>query len=130
MGDVYPYIEFFFKPNPGTENYVIEHLPVNVRRVVAGLRMGCLPLEVETGRYVGTPYDQRICKHCKNAPEDREHFLLICPALADLQNALYSTRSQGCIQTFLLLKLQRNCTTSCVHKPAPLDSATCWLLCI
>ena len=35
------------KPNPGTENYVMEHLPVNVRRVVAGLRMGCLPLEVE-----------------------------------------------------------------------------------
>ena len=50
------------KPNPGTENYVMEHLPVNVRRVVAGLRMGCLPLEVETGRYTGTPYEQRICK--------------------------------------------------------------------
>ena len=30
------------KPNPGTENYVIEHLLVNVRRVVAGLRIGCL----------------------------------------------------------------------------------------
>ena len=44
-----------FKSNPGTENYVIEHLPVNVQRVVAGLRMGCLPLKVETGKYTGTP---------------------------------------------------------------------------
>ena len=30
------------KPNPGAESYVKEHLPMSVRRVVAGLRMGCL----------------------------------------------------------------------------------------
>ena len=53
----------------------MEHLPVNVWRVVACLRMGCLPLEVETGRYTGTPYEQRICKLCRSAPEDQEHFL-------------------------------------------------------
>ena len=66
------------KPNPGTENYVMDYLPVNVRRVVAGLRMGCLPLEVETGRYTETHYEQRICKLRKSAPEDQKHFLLIC----------------------------------------------------
>ena len=41
------------QPNPGTENYAMKHHPV---RVVAGLRMGDLPLEVETGRYMGTAY--------------------------------------------------------------------------
>ena len=79
---------------PGTENYVMEHLPVNVQRVVAGLRMGCLPLEVETGRYTGTPYEQKICKLCRSAPEDQEHFLLICPALADLRSTLFNKASR------------------------------------
>ena len=113
------------KPNPGTENYVIEHLPVNVQRVVAGLRMGCLPLEVETGRYIGTLYYQRICKLCKNALEDQKHFLLICPALADLRNTLFNKVSR-LHPDFLAAP-----TAEKLHylKPAPLDSATCWLLC-
>ena len=80
------------KPNPGPETW--EHLPMSVRRVVTGLRMGYLPLEVETGRYTGTPYEQRICKLCKSAPEDQEHFLLICPALADLRTILFSKVSR------------------------------------
>ena len=82
------------KPKPGTENYVMEHQPVNVWRVVASLRMGCLLLEVETGRYTGTPYEQRICKLCRSAPEDQEHFLLICPALADLRSTLFNKVSR------------------------------------
>ena len=36
---------------PDTEPYVRASLPVGVRRVVAGLRAGCLPLQVELGRY-------------------------------------------------------------------------------
>ena len=28
---------------------------------MAGLRMGCLPLEVERGRYTKTPYEMRTC---------------------------------------------------------------------
>ena len=31
------------KPNPGTENYLIEHLPVNVRRVVAARSQDGMP---------------------------------------------------------------------------------------
>ena len=40
-----------FKHCPDTEPYVRASLPVDVRRVVAGLRAGCLPLQVELGRY-------------------------------------------------------------------------------
>ena len=40
-----------FKHCPDTEPYVRASLPVGVRRVVAGLRAGCLPLQVELGRY-------------------------------------------------------------------------------
>ena len=37
------------------------------RSVVAQLRGGTAPLEIETGRYVGIPPDQRICKLCRVA---------------------------------------------------------------
>ena len=38
-----------------TESYVANG-SVGVKRVLAGLRVGCLPLGVETGRYTGIPY--------------------------------------------------------------------------
>ena len=53
---------------PRYREFVMKHIPVNVRGVVAGLWMGCLPLEVETERYAGAQYEQRICKLCKSEP--------------------------------------------------------------
>ena len=69
------------------------------RRVVASLRMECLPLEVETGRYTQTTYEQRIYKLCKSAPE---RLLLICPALADI-------RSQQGLKAASKLSCYSNC---------------------
>ena len=40
-----------------------------------------MPLEIETGRYVGIPAEQRICKVCRGAVEDEVHFCITCPAL-------------------------------------------------
>ena len=37
------------KPLPTAEPYVTGPIPADWRRVMAALRMGCLPLEVETG---------------------------------------------------------------------------------
>ena len=41
---------------------------MNRRRTITMLRCGCLPLEVETGRYrtPKTPLQQRICQLCEN----------------------------------------------------------------
>ena len=39
-----------FKFFPKTKPYVRLNLPVTVRRVVAGLRAGCLPLQIEVLR--------------------------------------------------------------------------------
>ena len=39
------------KPLPTAEPYVTGPIPADWRRVMAALRMGCLPLEVETGRF-------------------------------------------------------------------------------
>ena len=70
-----------FKSLPGTEEYAKLNLPVHIRRVMAGLRMGSLPLQIETGRYTNTPAANRICKLCHLEIEDQYHFLLICPLL-------------------------------------------------
>jgi len=51
--------------------------------LLAWLRGGTAPLQIETGRYVGLPQDQRICKLRKNtAVEDKTHFCTTCSALA------------------------------------------------
>ena len=42
------------KYTPWTERYVVNIRTVGKRRVMAGLGMGCLPLAVETGRYIPT----------------------------------------------------------------------------
>ena len=42
--------------NPCTEKYLITMNSLGGRRAMAGLRVGCLPLAVEVGRYTGTPY--------------------------------------------------------------------------
>ena len=74
-----------------TESYVANEWSVGVRRVLAGLRAGCLPLAVETGRYTGTPYCQRTCRLCDYGEvEDQHHFLIICPTFKDLRLQLFN----------------------------------------
>ena len=74
-----------FKLSPNVEPYIRANLPVRTRRVVAGLRAGCLLLQVELGRYTSpkTPIEDRICKLCNNGVEDQEHFLLHCSGLRE-----------------------------------------------
>ena len=78
-----------FKHCPDTEPYVRASLPVGVRRVVAGLRARCLPLQVELGRYTSpeTPLSRCICKLCNNGVE---HFLLLCPSLIEPRAKFFS----------------------------------------
>ena len=83
------------KHNPCTEKYLITMNSLGDRRVMAGLRFGCLPLAVEVGRYTGTPYRERVCRLCNcGEVEDQHHFLII------LCHPLSSTR-----QTYFLIAL-------------------------
>ena len=79
------------KKAPSTERYVANITAVGGRRVMAGLRMGCLPLAVETGRYTRVPYRQRVCQLCdRGEVEDQCHFLAICPAFRHLRLKLFN----------------------------------------
>lgn len=82
-----------FKCMPELEPYAKAHVPLAARRVLAGLRAGCLPLQVELGRFTcpKTPYKQRLCKMCGEALEDQTHFLLMCPKLRESRVQLFNS---------------------------------------
>jgi hypothetical protein len=49
------------------------------RSMIAQLRSGVLPLEIETGRWRGTQLENRICQLCQvGCVEDEAHFLFSC----------------------------------------------------
>ena len=67
-----------FKQEYGPESYTNILTSRAHRSFLAKLRGGSAPLEIETGRYVGAPADQRTCKLCHTA---EAHFMLTCPVL-------------------------------------------------
>ena len=67
-----------FKTNFYTEKYVKKYTCKRERFLFTQLRVGILPLEIETGRYRGIAIEERLCQFCKSLVEDEVHFLCIC----------------------------------------------------
>ena len=84
------------KQAPQSEPYARAKLSVGVRRVLAGLRAGCLPLQVEVGRYAypKVPFNERLCKLCGEGIEDQTHLLLQCRELRNARSAFFRTISE------------------------------------
>ena len=60
------------------------------RGLLAKARMGTLPIREETGRYRGTPRQDRVCLHCdRQQVEDVAHVMLHCEKYADLRTVFY-----------------------------------------
>ena len=56
------------------------------RSVIAKLRMGTLPLKIETGRYRSIPEAERICENCDlNEVETEKHFIFYCTKHIDIR---------------------------------------------
>ena len=52
------------------------------KSLLSQLKLGILPLKIETDRYQGIPLENRICQLCdENSIEDETHFLFHCPGL-------------------------------------------------
>jgi len=76
-----------FKSAFKTEEYIELNLKKNERSMLCQLRMGILPLRVETGRFVGEPLEQRTCRLCHaDSIEDEVHFLFECDTYNDLRH--------------------------------------------
>ncbi len=73
-----------FKKELKMEPYVMSNLPLNQRTLVASLRCGCLPLQIEIGQWGGehsrsVPVEECICELCVGEHvEDEGHFLFHC----------------------------------------------------
>ena len=57
--------------------------------------MGILPLAVETGRFNGTPLDERICKICnRDVIEDEFHMICKCNVYDNFRAEMYGNLSK------------------------------------
>ena len=112
------------KSAPAPESY-INSISTNKRRIITMLRCGCLPLEVETGRYRApkTPLLQRTCEICGNGIGDETHFLNYCQPLTALRLQLYKAASDACDFNFYALSPEQKtlqmlnlCAKVCIVK--------------
>ena len=78
-----------FKPKKQIENYIKLNLSNKERSFLAQLiRMGTLPLFIETGQYTKVPVNQIFCFNCPNSVEDEFHFCFSCPVYNKFRSEL------------------------------------------
>ena len=72
-----------------TENYVKHSRNRLERSLLAQLRSGTLPLNIETGRFRNIDIENRICMLCnRNVIEDEIHFVIECPLYDDCRSIM------------------------------------------
>ncbi len=68
-----------FKTDIKTASHLTSNLPKYERSLISQLRLGILPLRIETGRYHNLNEAERICELCdSNQVENEHHFLFEC----------------------------------------------------
>ncbi len=62
----------------------------NNRSIIAQIRIGILPLLIETGRFRNISVENRLCQVCNTQLiEDEIHFLCTCPEYTNIRNEMY-----------------------------------------
>ena len=79
-----------FKTMFSAEPYILTNIPKSKRRLLAQLRIGVLPLAIETGRYYRKAVEARVCMVCNcGIIEDELHFICHCHYYEHYRNELY-----------------------------------------
>ena len=110
-----------FKSDYALEGYVTNYMSRSVRPFLAQLRLGILPLHVETGRFITllTPLENRLCPLCENnLIEDEIYFIIVCKVYNEdriilfnellLSVSLLSLSKEFLFQTVINSKNQRS----------------------
>ena len=71
------------------QEYYLQHPNFEIRRIFTTLRISDHNLQIEKGRYINCPREQRLCQYC-SVIEDEQHFLLHCKNNQNLRNNLFS----------------------------------------
>ncbi len=67
------------KKDVNVASHICSNLPKYERSLISQLRLGILPIRIETGRYSNLPEQQRICLLCdSNQVENELHFVFQC----------------------------------------------------
>ncbi len=69
-------------------NLMLSYMSRSERSLLAQLRVGVLPLRIETGRYCNLKLEERICELCSQDIEDETHFVCSCQTFEDLRKQL------------------------------------------
>ena len=99
-----------FRQSLDTEEYVKYNLSRNERSFMAQIRLGILPLKIETGRFENLVPELRLCEFCPNTEiDDEEHFLFKCELNKELKTKFISTlirdRSTKCTFDYSTIQL-------------------------
>ncbi len=76
------------KSEPYVEPYIVSYMSRSERSLLAQIRVGVLPLRIETGRYGNLKCEERTCKLCNQEIEDETHFVCSCQTFEDLRKQL------------------------------------------
>ena len=79
-----------FKNNFNIEDY-LNWGSYSQRRLITKFRISSHKLEIERGRYLNIPPNNRFCKLCKDQVEDEIHFLLECNKLETARKEIINT---------------------------------------
>ena len=71
------------------ENYCHVNMKRSQRALIAKLRLGILPIRVETGRYNSIKREERLCLVCNNGDvEDEQHDMFYCKVHSEIRLCL------------------------------------------
>ena len=89
-----------YKASYEQEEYISFNASRYKKSLLAQLRAGILPLQVEVGRYRNVPLSSRVCELCdSNEVEDEIHFLLVCRRFETQRHILYE-KAKSVFPTF------------------------------
>ena len=84
-----------FKEDTKVAAHINCNLSKHERSLISQIRLGILPIRIETGRYTNTDIAERICLFCaQDKVENETHFLFEC-SLYDVERRQFET-SMNC----------------------------------
>ena len=95
------------------------------RSALAKFRYGVAPINIELGRYIGNPPEQRTCPKCPDSVETEIHVLLECELYSDLRCVLIEA-ANTCVNDFYDLSVY--CLIMNHHYLQILCAKTCFLI--
>ena len=113
------------KEDRDVEKYVKLNMLPSERSLLPQLRMGILPLRIETGRFIKLKPEERICQLCNSKKvEDELHFLFDCKAY-DKERKIFVSEMCKIVANFKTMSYSNRLKLCCAQEPRKLAKYIC-----